>query len=74
VLESLKGKFILSSYRNIVLREVVERHGWTSIELRMVSPMTGNKRQKIEVLTANYPIEIPLEKLGKKQAVTGEEE
>jgi hypothetical protein len=32
--------------------------------------MTGNKRQKIEAPTANYPIEIPPE----KEAVTGEEE
>jgi hypothetical protein len=40
----------------------------------MASSMTGNKRQKIEVLTADYPVEIPPEKPGKKEAVTGEEE
>ena len=35
--------------------------------------MTHAKRQKIEVLTANYPIEVKPEERGKKELVSGEE-
>jgi DNA adenine methylase len=74
VLETIKGKFLLSSYRNATLRELIERHGWTSIELRMASAMTNmNSKQKIEVLTANYPIAVEAKKLGKKQEITEKE-
>jgi DNA adenine methylase len=59
LLESVEGKFLLSSYRNAALSECVKRNGWDSVELRMAITMTHGqkvKRQKIEVLTANYPI------------------
>jgi DNA adenine methylase len=76
LLESIRGRFLLSSYRNKALREFTKRNGWHTVELRMACSMTHaykTKRQKIEVLTANYPIEIKPEKRGKKELVTEEE-
>ena len=62
-LDSLKGKFLLGSYRNKSLTEHGKRNGWHTIELKMASAMTSNKpgerkKEKTEVLTANYPIKI----------------
>ncbi|MGL4983074.1 MAG: hypothetical protein ACRC4W_09560 [Treponemataceae bacterium] len=34
-LPNLKGKFLLSSYRNARLSEYIEQNGWHSIELKM---------------------------------------
>jgi DNA adenine methylase len=65
LLESIRGRFLLSSYRNEALRDFTKRNGWHTVELRMACSMTHaykTKRQKIEVLTANYPIEIKPEK------------
>jgi DNA adenine methylase len=61
-LESIKGKFLLSSYRNKSLKEFTERNGWHKQEFKMTLSMThgyGNPRKKVEVLTANYPIKPP---------------
>jgi DNA adenine methylase len=57
-LQNLKGKFLLSSYRNKALTEYAERNGWYMVELKMMSSMTNRFeiKDKIEVLTANYPI------------------
>jgi DNA adenine methylase len=57
-LESLKGKFSLSSYRNKGLAETSKRNGWSRIEFKMVMSMTNRYeiKNKIEVMTANYPI------------------
>jgi DNA adenine methylase len=57
-LASIKGKFLLSSYRNKALKEYTEQNGWHTIELKMVNAMTNRYelKNKIEVLTANYPI------------------
>jgi DNA adenine methylase len=57
-LETLKGKFLLSSYRNKNLAEASKRNGWHTIELKMVMSMTNRYeiKNKIEVMTANYPI------------------
>jgi DNA adenine methylase len=59
-LETLKGKFLLSSYRNKALTVVAKRNGWHTIEIKMVSSMTNRyeKKDKVEVLTANYPIAV----------------
>lgn len=59
-LENLKGKFLLSSYRNKNLAETSKRNGWRTIEFKMVSSMTRRFecKTKIEVLTANYPIAV----------------
>jgi DNA adenine methylase len=59
-LETLKGKFLLSSYRNKTLTAAVQRNGWHTVELKMSSPMKHNNKtsgkEKIEVMTANYPL------------------
>jgi DNA adenine methylase len=62
LLESIKGKFLFSSYRNKSLTESSQRNDWYTLELKMPSTMTyGFEKQqhKIEVLTANYPIKVP---------------
>jgi DNA adenine methylase len=77
LLESIKGKFLLSSYRNKSLKEFSERNGWYKLEFEMASSMThgkGNSSKKVEVLTANYPISVKLDERSKKQLVSGEEE
>ena len=77
LLAAIKGKFLLSSYRNKSLGEFTERHGWHTLALKMPLSMTHrfkNQRTKVEVLTANYPIEVKPEKLGKKELVGEEEE
>jgi hypothetical protein len=59
LLGSLKGRFLLSSFRNEVLDKHVKRKGWHSIEIGMYCAMTNryeSRRGKVEVLTANYPI------------------
>jgi DNA adenine methylase len=61
VLEKIKGKFLLSSFRNKNLTEYIRRNGWYTEEINMASPMTHGyktQRRKVEVLTANYPISI----------------
>ena len=57
LLQRIKGKFLLSSFRNKALDEFTQRNGWHKVELKMYSPMT--QKSKIEVLTANYPIKAP---------------
>jgi DNA adenine methylase len=60
VLETLQGKFLLSSFRNAALGEFTRRNGWDTVEIRLTCAMTKgggrNIRDKVEVLTANYPI------------------
>lgn len=58
-LSKVEGKFLLSSFRNKQLSVAAESNGWQQIELKMAKPMsaqTGKTVEKIEVLTANYPI------------------
>jgi DNA adenine methylase len=62
VLTGIKGKFLLSSYRNKTLAEFTLNNNWFTLELKMSSPMTHgfkSQRNKVEVLTANYPIKAP---------------
>jgi DNA adenine methylase len=76
LLESIKGKFLLSSYRNKSLKEFAERNGWHKLEITMTSSMThrnGNPSKKVEVLTANYPIAVELGERSKKRLVSGKE-
>jgi len=67
-LESLQGKFLLSSFRNASLAAFTKKMGWHTVEVRLSSPMTHGQgrspRGKVEVLTANYPISAG-SKLGK---------
>ena len=58
-LSKIEGKFLLSSFRNKQLSIATEANGGHQIELKMAKPMsaqTGKTVEKIEVLTANYPI------------------
>jgi DNA adenine methylase len=61
VLETLQCKFLLSSFCNTALGEFTRRNGWHTVEIRLSSPMTHGRtvRDKIEVLTANYPVKAP---------------
>jgi DNA adenine methylase len=59
VLSRVKGRFLLSSYPSEVLSRYRERHGWYSVSHRQaVAVHAKAKKQKEEVLTANYPIDI----------------
>lgn len=57
-LENVKGKFLLSSYDNPVLKELASTKGWKQIRigqsLAVNGKATSRERQKVEVLTANY--------------------
>lgn len=60
LLSKIKGKFLLSSYRNEALTQAVSLNNWYQIELKINTNPTGSNksRTKIEVLTANYPINL----------------
>jgi DNA adenine methylase len=59
LLAKIKGKFLLSSYRNKALAAFTKRYKWHTRELKMYKPMTPGHK-KVEVLTANYPIKDPV--------------
>ena len=56
-LAGIYGKFILSSFRSNELTTMVNQYGWHSIELKMHKPASKGKN-KIEVLTSNFPISL----------------
>jgi DNA adenine methylase len=60
ILSQIKGKFLLSSYPSGLLDEYVQKYSWYTWSLE-TNVSVGNKgsrlKRKIEVLTANYPIE-----------------
>ena len=60
-LSTIKGKFLLSSYRSQLLNGFIDEFGWFTKEivktLSVKKTIGGTREQKIEVLTANYPIE-----------------
>jgi len=61
ILAVIKGTFLLSFFRNKGLTEAVKQYGWHQVELGMTKSMSsqlGRTVQKIEVLTANYPIKM----------------
>ena len=65
-LSVIKGKFLLSSFRNKSLNKYVKSNGWHTFEMSMACSMTsrsGKPRKKVEVFTANYPIKIPFKKI-----------
>ncbi len=53
-LSNIKGKFLLSSYPSDLLSEFIDKHGWYRRDVIMRSSATRNRKNKIEVLTANY--------------------
>jgi DNA adenine methylase len=60
LLTKIQGKFLLSSFRHTSLEEYCNKNAWNQFEIRMkkaITAQTGRSLQKIEVFTANYPIE-----------------
>lgn len=55
-LSNVKGKFLLSSYPSDILSEYTKANNWHQILIERTLDASSNKRKKIEVLTANYPI------------------
>lgn len=56
-LANIKGKFLLSSYTSPLLTDYIERCGWQSVSLhRKTAILNQRSKDKVEVLTANYPI------------------
>lgn len=58
VLQGIKGKFLLSSFRHKYLAEYTRENGWHSVEFKMAKSMTASAEKhtnKIEVVTANFP-------------------
>lgn len=75
LLDGIKGKFLLSSYRNASLKKHIARNGWHTAEISMNCSMTSNSNHvhgKIEVLTANFPFSVNLART-KKRLVTDED-
>ena len=58
LLEVIKGKFLLSSFRNETLSVFINKNKWSNQEIKMACPMShkNQSRAKVEVLTANYPL------------------
>jgi DNA adenine methylase len=59
LLENVQGKFLLSSFHNKSLSEYAQRNKWNTLEIKMACSMTNRSkkpRDKVEVLTANFPI------------------
>lgn len=55
VLETAKGKFLLSNYNSPLLDEYIERNGWRKQEFTFRNKgMRKNDREKMEVLVWNY--------------------
>jgi DNA adenine methylase len=74
-LESLQGKFLLSSFRNKSLTEAVRRNGWHTLAFSMTQSMSHrypSKHGKVEVLTANCPVSVKPDRRVKKELVSGE--
>jgi DNA adenine methylase len=62
LLETVTGKFLLSSFHNKSLDEFTKRNGWSRFEIKRECSMTNRfdtPKIKTEVLTANYPIKAP---------------
>ncbi len=57
-LSGLKGKFLLSSYPSEILEKYTSQYGWYRKEIPMKVSASRVKKQKdkVEVLTSNYPI------------------
>ncbi len=53
----LQGKFLLSSYPSDLLKRYTEANGWYTLEIEQTCPAGPKRKKKVEVLTANYPIE-----------------
>jgi DNA adenine methylase len=60
-LSLIKGKFLLSSYPSAILSRFVSENGWFQLQVEQTVSVASNSdkplKKKIEVLTANYPID-----------------
>lgn len=60
LLSQIKGKFILSSYPSPILKKYTEEFGWHTNTMNFTVSVANNYgkrgKEKIEVLTANFPI------------------
>jgi DNA adenine methylase len=52
----MQGMFLLSSYPSDILEAATRQYGWHTVAVELYCPASGNKKKKVEVLTANYPI------------------
>jgi len=59
-LSKIEGKFLLSSYPSDLLKAYTKNNNWHSFQIEMAVPISNKGKRKIEVLTANYPIENPI--------------
>lgn len=60
-LSNIKGKFLLSSYNSEILAQFVEKKSWFQIQKSMsvsVNARSGKLKPKVEILTANFPLNI----------------
>ncbi len=61
LLTQMKGKFLLSSFPNDLLSLYTHEFGWYTKTIEQVKSASrnadGTRKRKVEVLTANYPIE-----------------
>ncbi len=66
-LSKIEGRFLLSSYPSDILKEFTKEHGWEQRELEMKmsvnSKSKNRKTTKIEVLTANYDLDMGQQEL-----------
>lgn len=67
-LQACEGKFLMSSYPSDILADYTKQNGWCTLNIEQsvsVANGTSGKRgkKKIEVLTANYDLSNPKEKL-----------
>jgi DNA adenine methylase len=59
LLASIEGKFILSSYPSDLLTRYTKAHGWCNQAIEQsvsVNAKAGNRKMKIEMLTANFEL------------------
>lgn len=64
VLSKVEGKFLLSSYPSPILSKYKKEFKWQQIEIKQTVSVANNtgkpQKSKTEVLTANYPIKLPI--------------
>lgn len=56
---ALQGKFLLSSYPSTILDEYKKKNNWHQVAIDQVVTASTKRKPKVEVLTANYPINLP---------------
>lgn len=61
LLSSIRGKFLLSSYPSTILQKYIKKYNWSmwSVEQGVsVNQKGAYIKRKVEVLTANYPLDL----------------